>query len=388
MSLVKSNYLFMETTLEVPQGMFELMRNTTRKAELLRAWDAADEYLLHCLAEQELLVEGVRILILNDNFGALAVALQQYRPTAISDSYISQQVTRSNLMVNDLSVDNVELLSIMEFTQETFDLVLLKVPKTLALLEYELINLRANINSSTRVILAGMLKVLPRSVWELCERILGPTTTSLAKKKSRLIFVSPEKDREFSENPYPVCYQLENTKYKICNHANVFSRDSLDIGTRFFLQHIPSNSTAERIIDLGCGNGVVGLIAADRNKHSKLCFVDESFMALDSAKQNFLAAFSETREAHFYAADGLADFESSSADMILCNPPFHQQQTVGDHIAQKMFKQSFRTLRKGGELWVIGNRHLGYHVSLKRIFGNVVQIATNSKFVILKSLKN
>ena len=186
---------------------------------------------------------------------------------------------------------------------------------------------------------------------------------------------------------HPVYYQLENTDYKICNHANVFSRDSLDIGTRFFLQHIPSTSSAKHIVDLGCGNGVVGIIAAQKNKFSKLSFVDESYMAVDSAKQNFISAFSERREADFFAADGLGDFESSSVDMILCNPPFHQQQTVGDHIAQIMFKQSFRVLQKGGEFWVIGNRHLGYHVSLKRIFGNVVQVATNSKFVILKTVK-
>jgi len=377
----------METTLEVPQGIFELTRNTANKPETLRAWDAADEYLLHYLAEEKLLVEGVRILILNDNFGALAVALQCYSPVAISDSYLSQQATRTNLISNELTPDSVQMHSIMAFTQDEFDLALIKVPKTLALLEYELIKLSENITASTRVILAGMLKVLPRSVWELCERILGPTTTSLAKKKSRLIFVSADKDKERAENPYPICYQLENTTYEICNHANVFSRDSLDIGTRFFLQHIPSNTGAKCIIDLGCGNGVVGLIAAQRNKQSKLCFIDESFMALASAKQNFLAEFSDTREADFYAADGLSEFKSDSADLILCNPPFHQQQTVGDHIAQKMFKQSLRVLNKGGELRVIGNRHLGYHVSLKRLFGNVAQLASNSKFIILKSIK-
>jgi len=378
----------METTLEVPQGVFELMRDSMRKPDLLRAWDAADEYLLDYLAVEQLLVDDVRILILNDSFGALSVALHAYHPVAISDSYLSQQATSSNLVANDLSLDDITLNSILKFPQATYDIVLIKVPKTLALLEYELIKLSDSITSSSRVILAGMLKVLPSSVWALCERILGPTTTSLAKKKSRLIFIAPDDDRVVPENLYPVCYQLENTEYKICNHANVFSRDSLDIGTRFFLQHIPSNTAAKRIIDLGCGNGVVGLIAAERNPTAALYFVDESFMAVASARLNFLSAFAETRQVEFCVADGIDEFESNSVDMILCNPPFHQQQTLGDHIAQQMFKQSHRVLEQGGELWIIGNRHLGYHVSLKRIFGNVVQVATNAKFVILKSLKS
>jgi len=377
----------METTLHVPQGEFELTRLPMRRNELLRAWDAADEYLLNYMAEQTSLVQDTRILILNDSFGALAVALHQYQPSAVSDSCLAQRATRDNLMANNLAVDDVQLYHSLEFPLGTFDLVLIKVPKTLALLEYELIQLRAHITDSTRVIALGMVKALPRSVWTLLERILGSTTTSLAKKKSRLIFISPDSELAVPSNPYPVCYQLENTHYQICNHANVFSRDSLDIGTRFFLQHLPQQSDAKDIIDLGCGNGVVGLIAAQRYPSSKIHFVDESFMAAASARENFHHAFADTRQAEFTVTDGLTEFEPTSADMILCNPPFHQQQAVGDQIAQQMFKQSHRVLRKGGELWVIGNRHLGYHVSLKRIFGNATQVASNKKFVILKMIR-
>jgi len=377
----------METTLHVPQGEFELTRLPMRRNELLRAWDAADEYLLNYMAEQTSLAQDTRILILNDSFGALAVALHQYQPAAVSDSCLAQRATRDNLMANKLAVDDVQLYHSLEFPQGTFDLVLIKVPKTLALLEYELIQLRAHITDSTRVIALGMVKALPRSVWTLLERILGPTTTSLAKKKSRLIFISPDSELAMPANPYPVCYQLENTNYQICNHANVFSRDSLDIGTRFFLQHLPQQSDAKDIIDLGCGNGVVGLIAAQRYPSSKIHFVDESFMAVASARENFHHAFADTRQAEFIVTEGLTEFEPASADMILCNPPFHQQQAVGDQIAQQMFKQSHKVLRKGGELWVIGNRHLGYHVSLKRIFGNATQVASNKKFVILKTIR-
>ena len=50
-----------------------------------------------------------------------------------------------------------------------------------------------------------------------------------------------------------------------------------------------------------------------------------------------------------------------------------------------MFRQSLKVLRPGGELWVIGNRHLGYQKTLKKIFGNSELIATNAKFVILRA---
>jgi 16S rRNA (guanine1207-N2)-methyltransferase len=120
---------------------------------------------------------------------------------------------------------------------------------------------------------------------------------------------------------------------------------------------------------------------------ANICFVDESFMALASAKQNFVAALTEQRSAEFVAADCLNDFDANSADCVVCNPPFHQQHTVGDHIAWQMFQQAHKVLRSGGELRVIGNRHLNYHLSLKKLFGNCRQIASNTKFVIYSSQK-
>jgi 16S rRNA (guanine1207-N2)-methyltransferase len=166
----------------------------------------------------------------------------------------------------------------------------------------------------------------------------------------------------------------------------VFSREKLDIGTRFFLEHLPIKPAIKDIIDLGCGNGLVGLIAAERNSLANIHFVDESFMAVASAKDNFSRAFELTRSATYTVGDGLCDFEASSADLILCNPPFHQQHTVGDQIAVSLFVQSRRVLRKGGELWVIGNRHLNYHSQLQRLFGNHQVIAANAKFIIIKAV--
>ena len=384
----------MTIRLTVAQGEFELNRLPKRPRELLQAWDAADEYLLNTVAEllkppdssATLTPNGARILIVNDNFGALAVALSAFRPHAISDSYLSQQATRLNLAANGLPEHSVSLLSSLDVPEGVFDLVLIKVPKTLALLEDELIRLRPHLTHSAQVIVAGMIKTLPSSVWKLLERLVGPTRTSLARKKARLIFATPDPALIVPHSPYPVYYRLENTGYLISNHANVFSRDSLDIGTRFFLQHLPSRQDASDIIDLGCGNGLLGLITAERNPAATVCFIDESFMAVASAKDNFYRAFDGQREAVFRVGNGLIEVDSESADLILCNPPFHQQNTIGDQIAASLFKQSQRVLRKGGELWVIGNRHLDYHSYLDRLFGAHTVIAANSKFVIVKAV--
>jgi 23S rRNA (guanine1835-N2)-methyltransferase len=370
-----------------PQGAFDLVRLPLRRNELLQPFDAADEYLLMHLAEQGLPKAGSRVLIVNDSFGALAVALSDHRPDAVSDSFLSQQATQINLENNAKRLDSVRLLHSLEPPPGAYDLVLIKVPKTLGLLEHQLISLHGHLQPDAQVILAGMVKMLPGSVWQLAERLLGPTTTTLARKKAKLIGITPVPRDNPPPNPYPVRYRLENTDFRLVNHANVFSRDSLDIGTRFFLQHLPEGFGQAEIVDLGCGNGVVGLIAAQRNPVAVLHFVDESYMAVASAKENFEAAFGEGRKATFRVGDGLKAFESESADLILCNPPFHQQYLQGDQIAVGMFNEAKRVLRREGELWVIGNRHLNYHAVLDRLFGGVSVVAANPKFVIHKTRK-
>ena len=170
------------------------------------------------------------------------------------------------------------------------------------------------------------------------------------------------------------------------NHANLFCREGLDIGTRAFLPHLPRSLSPLRVADLGCGNGVLGISYALSNPQAELTLVDESFMAVQSAAENWQAALGE-RAASIRAGDGLAEQAEESLDLVLCNPPFHQQQVVGDFLAWRMFVQAKAALVRGGELWIVGNRHLGYHGKLKKLFRGVEQVAATPKFVILKATK-
>lgn len=58
-----------ETTLQVTQGCFQILRFPSAKNEKLQAWDAADEYLLQDVAEKLDVNDQPSVLILNDSFG-------------------------------------------------------------------------------------------------------------------------------------------------------------------------------------------------------------------------------------------------------------------------------------------------------------------------------
>ncbi|MCF6281893.1 MAG: methyltransferase [Candidatus Polarisedimenticolaceae bacterium] len=373
--------------LTVPQGTFQLARFPLRKSKNLRAWDAADEYLLQQIAEEKLLSAESSLLIINDSFGALTTGLASFKPTMWSDSYLAQQGTLANLKNNGLATEQAELLNSLQTPKGPVDLIIIKVPKSLAMLEDQLFRIRPLLHAGSKVIGAGMVKNIHTSTLKLFEQIIGSTQTSLAKKKARLIFSQPDLTLNPGETPYPSSYTLENSDLLISNQANVFSRQGLDIGTRFFLQNLPKSDAPQKVIDLGCGNGLLGLMAAHQNPAAEVTFVDESHMAIASAKANFIAAFGPDRAAEFIITDCLNGIDDSSSDLILNNPPFHQQHAIGDAISLQMFNESKRVLRQRGSLWVIGNLHLAYHKELRRLFGNCREIATNKKFTILSAKK-
>mgnify|MGYP002182148110 CR=1 FL=1 len=99
----------------------------------LQAWEAADEYLLQQLENVD--IGGRPVLIFNDNFGTLACALHAHRPYSVSDSYMSQLATRHNLKLNGLDPEQVTLLDSLAELPAAPAVVLIRVPKALALLE-------------------------------------------------------------------------------------------------------------------------------------------------------------------------------------------------------------------------------------------------------------
>lgn len=368
-----------------PFATLELDRQPPRRDDPLQAFDAADEYLLQQVAEDGL-APSARVLVLNDGFGALAASLAAHaRVTSSGDSHLAALALAANLARNGLAAEAVTFVPASEAISGPFDLVLVRVPKTLALLEEQLIRLHGQLAPGARVIAAGMLKHLPRAAGDLLERHIGPVQASLAVKKARLLFATPEA-RPAVASPYPSRYRLDAPPLTLVNHANVFCREGLDIGTRAFLPHLPQGLGQARVADLGCGNGVLALACALANPEAQFTLVDESYMAVQSARENWSAAFGE-RPVAIRGADGLADQPPRSLELILCNPPFHQQQVVGDFLAWRMFQQARAALTEQGELWLVGNRHLGYHVKLKRLFGRVEQIAATPKFVVLRAVQ-
>jgi len=375
----------MKTELTLHERTLTLHRYPLRSNEQLQAWDAGDEYLINTIEEKSFTATK-RILIINDSFGALSCWLSnQHQVFMMSDSYIAHQATKQNLKRN--SCNPVTLLTTIDEIPNDIDLVLMQIPRNNRHLIWILNQLRHAINPKCPVISVNKAKEIHTSTLQLFEKHLGETTTSLAWKKHRLVncqansIGSPEVNAETR-------WTVEDENIELVNLPNVYSGESLDQGARFLLQHLPADNLHD-FIDLGCGNGVLSIKLARLNPQATITCIDESFMAVESARRNLNNNLTGPREINCIANNCLDNIENNSASFIVCNPPFHQQQAITDHIAWQMFCDSKHVLKQGGKLLVIGNRHLGYDSKLARLFGNskVKTVANNKKFVILQATK-
>src|SRR5690242_252056 len=167
--------------LSTPWGEYDLTRFPEDPRDQLRAWDAADEYLLRHL-------EGIglsgAVVALGDRWGALTTALAARGAgslTQISESFLGQEATRANLARAGGAPESVTLLSTHDEPPARVDVLLVRVPKSLALLEDQLHRLAPAVHAGTVVVGTGMVKDIHTSTLNLFERLLGPTKTSLAE---------------------------------------------------------------------------------------------------------------------------------------------------------------------------------------------------------------
>lgn len=316
----------------------------------LQAWDAADEYIINYISDDNseanvLNNDKLRVVIFNDAFGALTTFFchSQISTTmlekkaavyCINDSYISSQGIAYNIERNQLSNDNITQLNCLDSFPNNIDLILYKIPKSKSLLVAQLIQIKKNAGKNTVFIAADRAKEIHSSTLKLFEKYLGTTTTSLAVKKARLVFCQLDL-QQHHECPFPSVWSLPNKTvnrdFSIINHANVYSREKLDIGARYFIENLPSVKDNSKVIDLGCGNGVIGLTILAKQPTAQIQFFDESHMAITSTETNIKTNLPDLLpQCQFHLNDCLTGVESNSVDLILCNPLFisKQQQPI------------------------------------------------------------
>ena len=352
--------------------------NLTRvpPAPKLQAWNAADELLLSRLADDPEAPDT--LLLVNDAFGALAVALGDRIPGWWNDSAMAEAALTANCQAN--ATPPPPLVTSPQDLSDRYEGIVLQAPKSLALFDWQLAHLAPRLKPDGRLYVLGMVKHLSRGHQNTMARYFRNIQPGHAVKKARCV--------ELRE-PIPSVHPPTSKRYQspngltLVNHPGSFSESSPDPGALAFLQYFSELPTVDTVLDLGCGNGILGLSYLRSHPQARAFLVDESAQAVasarDTARENGLSRNVEVMRNH-----GLNGLDLPEFPLILCNPPFHQQTTLTGDIADTLFQQAHDALAPAGEFWMVGNRHLDYHRRLKHWFGDVGVVSRHPKFVVLR----
>lgn len=146
--------------------------------------------------------------------------------------------------------------------------------------------------------------------------------------------------------------------------AQVFSPQGLDRGTAALLSIVDFRA-GDRVLDLGCGYGAVGVLAAKIIGPKQVVMVDRDPLAVQLAKEN--AILNKVEDVSIYESDGFRDFTETDFDLILSNPPYH-----ADFSLPKAFiEKGFNRLALGGKMYMVTKRKEWYKNKFIAIFGGV-----------------
>jgi len=378
-----------------PAGELDLRRVPESRLPL-QAWDQADQLLIDLAVRSDdndlAIGQDEVLLIVGDGFGSLTCALGRFDPVVCIESAAGREALTLNLVANGLDeVEAISMLDLDDVERGSIDVVLMKVPKSVSELRDVLHRLRPTLARGARVIAAGMDKHLPGSVEEELSQMIGPSTRFRATGRARHFAAFFDPDLE-GQSPWPVTWKAHGST--LVNHGGGFSPAKLDLGTDFLLNTVSNfaefatDKTSVRVVDLGSGNGVVGLrLARDFSAAGatvEVTAIDDSALAVDATRRSWDATstgLGATLRVH-HAHRMVEVIEPESVDLVVVNPPFHVDRAISDETAWSMFIDAHHTLVAGGALIGVGNRHLAYHAKLAKIFGGAEPLGSNKRFVV------
>jgi 23S rRNA (guanine1835-N2)-methyltransferase len=343
----------------------------------LQAFDQADRYALDALGD--LLESGTRILIALDSFGALACALAGRSTASCGDSEVARRAQRANEKRNGLDPSPWTDLDSIE---GTFDLALVKVPRQSGLLKATLARVRPRLREGARVIGAGMTRHVHNSTVRAFEHWIGPTRTTRARSRARLLFAEVLVD--VRPAPPAAEVEVEGEGLSVYVEPGVFAGASVDAGSRLLLPHVPRLKQAgsgTRVVDAGCGNGLLAAVASSRNPDAEVLATDESYLAVRAALRT-LAPFPR---ASARVDDVLSSVADASVDLVLSNPPQHQGAAPSQALLARFVEEAARVLRPSGRTRMVANRHVNLNVALQTSFARVRILDQDRRFMVCEA---
>jgi len=363
----------LEEKLQVDSGVFYLKRYPVTSDKSLRAWSNAELLAYDYITNKR----NTTVYLYNDRFGVWNCLLNKEKVVTVYTYASQKKAILKNLEENNFSTD-IKFNTALD-TLSNVSLVLLKIPKSLELFHLFLQQIYNGATADVEVVCTFMVKYFSDSFLKIANIYFEEVIQTKAWKKARLLILKkPNKDILVEE--LMNSFEFKEKEFK--QYYGVFSAKGVDIGTRFFLEHLYVGEKETNVLDLASGNGIIANEVLKLQKEARVTLLDDFNLAIASSRLNL-----DENRADFVCANNLSSFKTEEFDLVVSNPPFHFEHENNIEVALSLFKDVERCLKLNGRFMLVANVHLNYKTHLLKLFKSVKIVVTNKKFVVYNCLK-
>jgi len=163
--------------------------------------------------------------------------------------------------------------------------------------------------------------------------------------------------------------------------SKIFSPLAIDMGTLAMLSAVEL-SPGDKLLDLGCGYGIVGIYAAKLVGYQNVVMSDIDKECLRLSTSN--VERNNVSGVKIIESNGFENISDSGFTLILSNPPYHTDFSIAKHFIEK----GFNRLQVGGMMFMVTKRRDWYRNKFVAIFGGVQIIEANGYFVFRAEKRN
>ncbi len=178
----------------------------------------------------------------------------------------------------------------------------------------------------------------------------------------------------------PIDVSLRGRPVRLFTRPGVFSWEHLDEASAI-LADVMQVRRGDDVLDLGCGSGPLGLVAARLSETGRVSMVDVDSEAVRCTARGIANAGLSNGEVH--SSDVASAVLTERFDVVLTNPPFHVGKSVDLAVPQQFIVDAHAVLRPGGTLQLVANRTLPYERLVQDTFGNLVTLHDGPRFKVL-----
>ena len=158
---------------------------------------------------------------------------------------------------------------------------------------------------------------------------------------------------------------IKNVSLELNTTPDLFSPDRIDNGTIAMLSTVDF-TVNDKVLDLGCGYGVVGILVAKLIGSKNIVMSDILENAVELSRKN--AVHNNVGDIKIILSDGFENINDNDFSIILSNPPYHSDFSVPKHFIEK----GFNRLKIGGKMHMVTKRKEWYKNKFISVFGGVM----------------